>query len=208
MTERYDIKCSSCGTTFDGVTASWCMCVGGDQTLSCPKCNNCFCRASKFYIQTFWDNAPQIIWDRKNQEIANLDADNQLNPAPSEVKHPCVLVVDDDATIRKLARKLIRGFGYGVLIASNGHEGLQMAKVYKPELVLMDALMPGLDGWQMCKEIKRDPQLSKTKAVIMTSLYKHSKYKTDAFKEAQVDDYAIKPLQLKDLRGLLRKFLN
>jgi CheY-like chemotaxis protein len=67
--------------------------------------------------------------------------------------------------------------------------------------------MPKMDGREMAKKIKTDPDLAKTKVIIMTSLYTGTKYKSEAFRQYRVDDYLSKPLDFTQLRMLLQKHL-
>ena len=73
--------------------------------------------------------------------------------------------------------RIIERLGYGVAVAQDGVEGLAMARSYRPELVLTDAMMPKLDGREMGRLIKDDPELTGTKVVVITSLYTDSRYK-------------------------------
>jgi CheY-like chemotaxis protein len=132
---------------------------------------------------------------------------NKKNPDPEDVIRPLILVVDDEKQIQRIAFRDLEGLGYGVILARNGLEGLELAQKYMPDLILSDALMPKMDGREMCKRLKTDPQTSKIKVIIMTSLYTQSKYKTEAFRDFRVDDYQIKPLNLNELRTLLQKHL-
>ena len=118
-----------------------------------------------------------------------------------------VLLVDDETDIQRVAASAILSLGYGLAIARNGQEGLALAKAYRPELVLSDALMPGLDGREMCRRIKEDPENAKVKTVVMTALYTAVKYRTEALRAFRVDDYLTKPLDFSQLRDVLQKHL-
>jgi CheY-like chemotaxis protein len=123
--------------------------------------------------------------------------------APSSL----VLLVDDEADIRRLTGLEVQALGYGLVVARNGQEGLELARRYRPDLVLSDALMPKLDGRDMCKQIKDDPELARTRVVVMTSLYTGVKYETRAHRNYGMDDYLVKPIQFKRLREVLEKHL-
>jgi len=77
-----------------------------------------------------------------------------VNAPPDEVGRPLVLLVDDKPEIREVAIRVIEILGYGLVVAKNGEEGLELAARYQPELVLTDAMMPQLDGWEMGLRIK------------------------------------------------------
>ncbi|HSP05915.1 MAG TPA: response regulator, partial [Acidobacteriota bacterium] len=132
----------------------------------------------------------------------------KANPLASLAKRPLVLVLDDERPILAMAAQLIERLGYGVVTGANGEEGLALARSHKPDLVLSDALMPRMDGREMCRKIKTDPQLSKTKVIIMTSLSTRPRDRSTAFKEFRMDEYLQKPLAFKDLRKVLEKLLS
>jgi len=93
------------------------------------------------------------------------------------------------------------------VVARNGQEGLDLAKRYRPDLVLSDALMPQMDGREMCRRIKEDPETAGAKTIVMTGLYTAVKYRTEAHKAYKVDDYLTKPLDFALLREMLQKHL-
>ena len=202
---KYEVSCYTCKARFDALDSVWCNCLVGERSLVCPSCLNCFCKANTAYKERFWAFAPQELWDRKLDEHRR-DFDKP-NPNPEKVTRPLVLVVDDEKEMQKVAIRDIEGLGYGCILAKNGEEGFEMAKKYKPDLVLSDALMPKMDGREMCRKIKSDPETSKIKVVIMTSLYTQSKFKTEAYREFRVDDYLTKPLDFNQLRTVLQKHL-
>lgn len=203
--EKYDVNCFTCKGRFNALESVWCNCLVSERSVICPSCLNCFCKANTIYKQRFWSNAPQLLWDRKLEEHSTEFS--KKNPEPENVIRPLILVVDDEKQIQRIAFRDLEGLGYGVILARNGMEGLELAKKYMPDLILSDALMPKMDGREMCKRIKTDPETAKIKVVIMTSLYTQSKYKAEAFREFRVDDYQIKPLNFNELRTLLQKHL-
>lgn len=204
--EAYVVACYSCRSTFDALQATWCSCLATERTLVCPSCLTCFCKSPPQYKQGFWRGAPKALWDRKVGEHAQ-DFVLPTNPEPSEVTRPLVLVVDDERDIQRAASRAITGLGYGLVVARNGQEGLALAKLYRPDLVLSDALMPQMDGREMCRLIKEDPATANAKTVVMTALYTGVKYKSEAHKAYRVDDYLTKPLDFAVLRALLQKHL-
>ncbi|MCI0605173.1 EAL domain-containing protein [bacterium] len=202
----YVITCFNCQTKFNANEASWCLCITPDSTVVCPSCKKCFCRATLDYRHGVWGSAPESFWDRKNRFVEE-SGPVVTNPPPDQVKHPLVLVVDDEPGVLKVASRLIRGLGYSVILARNGEEGLQVAKDYKPELVISDALMPKLDGREMCSMLKRDPVTARIKAVIMTAFTGAAKYKSSVIREYQFDEHLQKPVEYDRLVTVLRRFL-
>jgi CheY-like chemotaxis protein len=150
-------------------------------------------------------HAPAAMWARKKEENAHENA--FVNPSRFDVKRPMVLVVDDDKQIQQVAIGVILGRGYGVVVANNGEEGFELAREYRPELILTDALMPKLDGREMTRQLKDDWLTSSSRVVIMTSLYTGGRYKYEAMKQFGADDYVAKPLSTEKLSEILKKHL-
>lgn len=203
----YVIACDKCHASFDAVMASWCACVVNERTLVCPVCSACFCKASVAYKQRVWRLAPRTLWDRKFEEHSAVPVAEPAVADDSELARPLVLLVEDEGDVRRMATAVIRELGYGLAIATNGQEGLAMAKQLKPELVLTDALMPKLDGREMCRQIKDDPDCHGMRVVVMTALYTSYKYQNEAYKAYRVDGYLAKPIAVTDLRSLLKQEL-
>ncbi len=112
-----------------------------------------------------------------------------------------VLIVDDTRTIRAYEKGLFRESDqYVVDEASNGVDALKKIRRDKPHLVLMDIMMPQMDGIECCRQIKSDQQLQDIK-VIMVSSKEEFKKVDEAFK-AGCDDYVVKPI---DVYELMRK---
>ena len=206
LTPTHVVACYTCKAPFDTLSAGWCQCLVTRRSLVCPVCRNCFCKAPQSYKQDFWERAPQQLWDRAEAEH-RPGKDVPENPDAELVEHPLVLIVDDEKDIRRVAFAAVTGLGYHAIVASDGEEGMELAIRYRPELILTDAFMPKLDGREMCRRIKANPQTAAAKVVIITSVYTASRYKYEAFKEFGADDYLSKPLELQSLRDLLRKYL-
>jgi CheY-like chemotaxis protein len=199
----YTVICSTCKQPFDALKAVRCNCLTTERTILCPHCGECFCKAPDAFKNEFWLNAPRSLLNRKKEEQA--EKFTYVNPQPEQAIRPLVLVVDDDLEIQKIACRLITALGYGFIFACNGQEGLNLVRLYQPDLVLSDALMPKLDGRELCKQIKTDQALSAIKVIVMTSLYKQAKHKMEAFKTFHVDDFLSKPLDPLQLREVLQK---
>ena len=115
-----------------------------------------------------------------------------------------VLVVDDEPTIRQVVRKRLSQ-DYDIIEATNGEQAVDIARTEKPDAILMDFMMPGLDGLGACYTIKAD---SETKAipVIIVSARGHEldkKYASDM----GADAYITKPFEATELLGTIKKFL-
>lgn len=202
----YVVSCFNCKDRFDALTAEWCSCLVSERTLLCPSCRKCFCKSPLSFKLSFWTDAPQSVWDRRIRDEKGV-TDLDPNPTPDKTMRPLVLIVDDETPILRTAIKAVKSLGYDAVHAADGAQGLRLARLYIPNLILSDALMPKMDGREMCRQIKNDPLLSDIKVVIMTSLSARAKDRTGAFREFKVDDYLQKPLEYETLRSVLQKFL-
>ena len=123
------------------------------------------------------------------------------NRDPSNSTHT-ILVVDDDPASRELLTKLLCAEGYDVRTAAGGIEGLTMAASVPPDLVLLDVLMPGMNGYEVCRQIRTDPLLQETPVVLITSLSDANARLRGI--EAGADDFVSKPFDLSELRARVR----
>jgi CheY-like chemotaxis protein len=206
MTDTHKVHCHSCRGAFDAFEATWCSCLVSERSLVCPSCLVCFCKAPAAYKQRFWREAPKALWDRKFQERTG-PFEIAANPEPEAAIRPLVMIVDDEPDIQKVAVRAIQSLGYGVVLAKNGEEGLELARRYKPDFVLTDALMPRMDGREMTRQLKAETETAGIKVAVMTSLYTSAKYQAEGYKVFKVDDYLAKPLEFQALKALLEKHL-
>jgi two-component system, OmpR family, alkaline phosphatase synthesis response regulator PhoP len=108
-----------------------------------------------------------------------------------------ILVVDDTLTIRLHTKMIIEGLGHEIFEAVDGYDALSKTKLNSPHLVLMDIMMPNMDGIECCRQIKSDPNLKETKVIMVTS--KTEMEKINAAFKAGCDDYVNKPIDPKEL---------
>ena len=203
----YATVCYFCGAHYDVESAPSCSCIGKERSFVCPTCLKCFCSAPHSYVKEFWANAPQGVWDRRARELQS-SPDSWTNPDLNEVERPLVLLVEDDEDVRAIAERVIRTLGYGLIIAQDGVEGLELAQQYHPDLVLSDALMPKLDGREMSLRIKSDPETADIKVVVMTSLYRSAHHRREALRDFRADEFLTKPVDVEKLRGTLQRYLD
>ena len=81
-----------------------------------------------------------------------------------------VLFIDDDPLVGKLVRDLLEQEGYQVAVAISGKEGLNIARAQPPDVFLLDIMMPGMDGFQVCEAIRRDDALRSIPVVMLTAM--------------------------------------
>ena len=82
---------------------------------------------------------------------------------------PRVLVVDDDPVIQRLMQVNLEMEGYEVALAADGQQAIDRARELRPDVILLDVMMPVKDGWQVAAEIRDDPELSATKVVFLSA---------------------------------------
>ena len=122
-----------------------------------------------------------------------------------------ILLVDDDRIFVE-ATKTILERKYRVITAYNGEEGLEKARKEKPDLILLDVIMPGKDGFQICNQLKQDPKLANIPVIMLTSFAQHrgeTNIPVDAGLELEAEGYMEKPVSpealLAQVGGMLKK---
>ena len=113
-----------------------------------------------------------------------------------------ILIVDDERNIVELIRLYLEREGYGTICAYDGEEALKLFKEHSPEMVILDIMLPKMDGWQVCKEIRKS---SDTPIIMLTA-------KSDTFDkilglELGADDYMTKPFEAKELVARVKAVL-
>lgn len=105
-----------------------------------------------------------------------------------------VLVVDDDKNICELLRLYLEKDGYGVILAHDGEEAVVKFKALKPDIILLDIMLPGIDGWQVCREIRKN---SNVPIIMITA--KQEVFDKVLGLELGADDYVVKPFDTKEV---------
>jgi CheY-like chemotaxis protein len=116
-----------------------------------------------------------------------------------------VLIVDDTETMRLYEQMLLSGQGYELELAEDGVRALEKIKVHNPDLVLLDIMMPEMDGIECCQRIKSDDATRDIKVVMVTTKSEYQKVK-EAF-AAGCDDYVTKPIDRVELLSKLKELL-
>ncbi len=117
-----------------------------------------------------------------------------------------ILVIDDEETLRNLVAKLLEMEGYAVLTAASGDEGLELARKERCDLVLLDLLMPGRDGWCVLGEMKADARLKDIPVVVWTASLSESG--AEKARAMGASDYLLKPVKAEELIARLRAALS
>ncbi len=108
-----------------------------------------------------------------------------------------ILIVDDDLLIRRLLQHNLKKAGYRVSVAENGYQALKIVKKDKPDLIISDVVMPKLNGLELCKKLREDPDTKLIPIILMTS----DTQIQDKLRDSKfgADDYLTKPFHLEDL---------
>ena len=113
-----------------------------------------------------------------------------------------LLIVDDDPTICDMLRLYFENEGYKVRTANDGIDGVNLFKVYEPDLVLLDIMMPRKDGWQVCREIR---EISAKPVIMITA--KGEVFDKVLGLELGADDFIVKPFDMKELSARIKAVL-
>ena len=116
-----------------------------------------------------------------------------------------ILVIEDQEDNRRIVRDLLTSVGYEVLEAVSGEEGLERAERERPDLILMDIQLPGLDGYEATRRLKASPELREIPIIAVTS-YALSGDEVKA-EQAGCDAYVSKPFSPRALLGKVREYL-
>lgn len=120
-----------------------------------------------------------------------------------------ILVLEDDSTMRRMIVAALRREGYVVYEEENGLEGDRRIRALKPDLVLLDVMLPGKTGLDICEELKRDPQFKTIPVLLMTCLTTESKQDDSYWRqETGADDFITKPFPIGELLRRVQRILS
>jgi DNA-binding response OmpR family regulator len=108
-----------------------------------------------------------------------------------------ILVVDDEPDVVKMLKMRLEVNGYEVISAGEGNEGYAKAKSDAPDLILLDVMLPGMDGYQVCKLLKSDQNYQRTPIIMLTA--KSQQEDRQGAEDAGADCYVTKPFDAKEL---------
>lgn len=130
-------------------------------------------------------------------ELDNIDVEERLRPNPGTT----ILVVDDSKTIQVVLTRMLAQYGYQTLSAYDGQRAVELTREHKPALVLMDVVMPGMNGFQATREIRKDldPEVSAIPVIIMSG----NAQPTEEFWSIKIkaNGFIAKPFSDEDLLG-------
>lgn len=141
----------------------------------------------------------------KLTDEADRFRDRRRNPRIAPTDAPTILVVDDSRTVRVVLQRMLLQGGYQTLEAEDGRQAVSIAKLHKPRLIIMDLVMPVMDGFQATRALRRDPQTAGIPIVIMSG----NRVAIDNFWATKIgaNDFMIKPFNRSDVFRRLDKAL-
>lgn len=112
-----------------------------------------------------------------------------------------VLIVDDEYSGRETVESVLEGEGYNLIMAENGPQAIEKAKAFLPDVILLDVMMPGMTGFEVCERIRNDPQVAEIPIIILTALDDRDALLRGL--KAGADDFITKPFDRFELRARL-----
>ena len=121
-----------------------------------------------------------------------------------------ILIVDDDPDVREAVKIILETQPYELIFASNGEECLEQVKKSRPDLIILDLLMPKKDGFEVIKELRGHPSYPRIPILVLTVVKKEAagrRYELETALRMDVDDYIEKPIQPDDLIDRVKRIL-
>ncbi len=120
-------------------------------------------------------------------------------------KKPTILAADDDVEILTLVVRQLKRLDANVLEANDGEDALKLVRREKPDLVVLDVMMPGMSGWEVCRAIREDESIAKTPVLMLTGIGERLNEMTSPLYGA--DDYLDKPFDFDELGERIQSLL-
>jgi signal transduction histidine kinase/DNA-binding response OmpR family regulator len=175
------------------ITRRFCQAMGGDVDVESEPGKG----------STFTIIVPSRVAERRDSSLVpHMPVKPSAPPLPATAASPAtILVIDDDATARDLLERTLAKEGVRVISACGGEEGVRLAREFRPDLITLDILMPGVDGWAVLSSLKGDPQICNIPVIMITMVDDPVKGRT-----LGAADYLTKPLDRERLLSVLRKY--
>ena len=122
-----------------------------------------------------------------------------------DVMPALILIVEDESNVRELLSEIVRHYGFRVLVATDGVQAISTAQNEHPALVILDILMPGMDGIDVCRTLKQGRSTSNSKVIMLTAL--NDEATRERALEAGADGYMAKPFTGPDLLNMIEDVL-
>lgn len=121
------------------------------------------------------------------------------------MSQPSILVVDDEVETVELVQAAFKRRGCGVIGATNGRDGLRLAREHRPAVILIDLMLPGINGFELCRQLRTDPLTAHIPQVILSA--RESPIDQAEALAAGADCYLIKPVGVKALVGMVESLI-
>ena len=177
------------------ITREFSRMIGGDATVQSE-----LGRGSVFTLKVPVE-LPGLASEQPGTEAETIDA--ARDTVALVAGQPQVLLIDDDPTVHDLVRRFLQKEGFHVVAAPSGQEGLDLAHKLHPSIIVLDVMMPTMDGWSVLTRLKGDAELSKIPVVMLTMVNNR-----EMGFSLGVDDYMLKPIDRADFVATLRKYCN
>ncbi len=115
-----------------------------------------------------------------------------------------VLIADDSEEFRRLNAELLKLDGHVVITARNGRETLALVRAEKPDVLLLDIMMPGMDGYEVCRLVKSDPETKDTVVIMVTVLSESERFRSY---QAGADEHISKPIPARQMRLVVQRVM-
>lgn len=116
-----------------------------------------------------------------------------------------ILIIEDHADMRELLTWQVELMGFAALAAKQGSEGLQKAQSENPDLIILDIMMPGMDGWQAARELKANPATKDIPILAATALFRDPDLKTCM--DSGCSGYIVKPFTFQELHAKVKELI-
>ena len=183
------------------LTRRFCQMMGGDVTVnSVPGESSTFTIKVPALVSELENSEPDVATPVAPQAVAIAGSVREVAEALPPIGSS-VLVIDDDPVQRELMRRFLAGEGFVVQTASNGEEGLRLARTLLPVAITLDVMMPGMDGWTVLATLKADSTVRDIPVIMLTMM--DDKKRGYALGAAE---YTTKPVDRKRLLQILKKY--
>lgn len=121
-----------------------------------------------------------------------------------------IMVVEDNLDEAKLIKMVLEGEGYEAVCAFNGKEALEKLETERPSLIVLDVMMPEMDGFSFCSKVRSSPEYENIPVIMLTGVAKRiheTKYPMNGIMRAQAEEYLEKPIKPEDLLQAITKLL-
>lgn len=135
--------------------------------------------------------------------LQQIDMSSATSAIPGVLLFPRVLIVEDHRFTRQTLFDDITDIGCDTLTAAGAYEALRIAEDKRPDVILLDGLLPQMHGFELARLLRNLDSEYKPRLVLMTAIYKHIRYQNDAKLKYGIDRYIIKPVSKEMLRAVL-----